>query len=230
MNDCRNADIRDQLPDLVHERLEVRARAAVVAHVDGCADCRAELELLQSMRGVLVASTPKVDISYIVQALPKPAPQTATTLTASTASIPSTAPNGVRFAPPRRTWGDWRIAAAVTLFVVGGSSVAVLHRNGTQPPVGLVDTAAIPAPASASSVPATTEAPTAAPSAVASSTARMSTTAASAAKPGDHSAAVTPPRAADESRSAATSRPSQTAVQDPSSAPGSRRRHSRCRR
>jgi hypothetical protein len=47
MNDCPNADIRDQLPDLLHDRLDASARAAVMAHVDACVDCRAELELLR---------------------------------------------------------------------------------------------------------------------------------------------------------------------------------------
>src|SRR4051812_17848426 len=115
MNDCSNANIRDQLPDLVHDRLGMSARAAVLAHVDGCADCREELELLRIVRGALTSNTPRVDIAYVVGALPK------------------------RYAPaiPARTshrrWADWRVAAAVTLLVAGGSSVAVL----TRAPVGI---------------------------------------------------------------------------------------------
>jgi len=42
VNDCVNAEIRDQLPDLVHERLDASALAIVMAHVDGCIDCRDE--------------------------------------------------------------------------------------------------------------------------------------------------------------------------------------------
>ncbi len=72
MNDCPNAVIRDQLPDLLHERLDARARAAVMAHVDVCADCRDELELLRGVHRTLIASTPAVDIARIVSALPKP--------------------------------------------------------------------------------------------------------------------------------------------------------------
>jgi hypothetical protein len=71
MNDCSNANIRDQLPDLLHDRLSVSVRAAVMAHVDGCMDCRDELELLRGVRGALVAQTPRVDIAYVVGALPK---------------------------------------------------------------------------------------------------------------------------------------------------------------
>ncbi|HVX41811.1 MAG TPA: zf-HC2 domain-containing protein [Gemmatimonadaceae bacterium] len=110
MNDCVNAEIRDQLPDLVHERLDAAARARVLAHVDACADCRAELDVLRSTRAMLVARTPRIDLQFIVEALPKPA-------TRSTRS-------GAR----RRVWADWRVAAAVTLLVAGGTSVAVLNR------------------------------------------------------------------------------------------------------
>ena len=96
MNDCSNAEIRDQLPDLLHDRLTVSARAVVIAHVDGCADCRDELELLRGVRWALVARTPRVDIAYIVGALPKP-------------------PRAERPPPSRqRRWADWRVAAAVT--------------------------------------------------------------------------------------------------------------------
>jgi hypothetical protein len=65
MNDCPNAEIRDRLPDLLHDRLDVSTRAAVMAHVDDCVDCRAELELLKGVRGVMVARTPRVDINYL---------------------------------------------------------------------------------------------------------------------------------------------------------------------
>ena len=53
MSDCPNAEIRDLLPDLLHDRLDAPTRARVLAHVDGCADCRSELELLRSLRGSL---------------------------------------------------------------------------------------------------------------------------------------------------------------------------------
>jgi hypothetical protein len=117
MNDCPNAEIRDRLPDLLHERLDASLRAAVVAHVDDCVDCRAELELLKGVRGVMVAQTPRVDINYVVNALPRQYAKT------------------TRVEPRRRTWADWRIAAAVTVLAVGGGSVAVMNhdRAGSAP-------------------------------------------------------------------------------------------------
>lgn len=113
MSDCSNAEIRDLLPDLLHERLDARTRARVVAHVDGCADCRSELELLRSLRGSIERGTPRVDLDRIVAALPTPA--------------------SVGASRRRRGWrvlNDWRIAAAVTFIVAGGTSVLVIHDAG----------------------------------------------------------------------------------------------------
>ena len=114
MNDCSNAEIRDRLPDLLHERLDAPMRAVVVAHVAECVECRDELELLRGVHKTLIARTPRVDIAYIVGALPKaPAPR-----------------REIRPAiPAPRRWSDWRIAAAVTVLVAGGSSLAVLRRG-----------------------------------------------------------------------------------------------------
>ena len=69
MRDCSNGEMRDRLPELMHNRLEGEALAVVRAHVDGCADCQAELELLKRIRGAAIA--PRVDAARIVASLPK---------------------------------------------------------------------------------------------------------------------------------------------------------------
>src|SRR4051812_26240917 len=118
MNDCSNAEIRDQLPDLLNGRLDVSARAAVIAHVDGCVDCREELALLRGMLDVLLVSAPQVDVAQIVRSLPKP----------PAARMPSMA--GVRPLRARRPMRmDWRIAAVVTLIAVGGGSYSLLQQH-----------------------------------------------------------------------------------------------------
>lgn len=104
MNDCPNADVRDLLPELVHHRLDAGARASVMAHVATCTDCALELALLKDLLGA--RSTPHVDVAAIVAAVP------------------------AYRAAPRRSWAGWRIAAAITVLVAGGSSVAVLQRDG----------------------------------------------------------------------------------------------------
>lgn len=131
MNDCRNAVIRDQLPDLLHDRLAPSARATVMAHVDGCVDCRAELDLLRDVRGMLVAQSPRIDIRSIVAALPKP-PVIASPVIADPKVVDT------RRVARRRVWSDWRVAAAVVLFVAGGSSLVLLRQapvSTTEPSV-----------------------------------------------------------------------------------------------
>src|SRR5262249_51709525 len=110
MSDCPNAEVRDLLPDLLHDRLDAATRARVVAHVDGCADCRSELELLRSLRSSLERDTPRVDLDRIVAALPAPA---------------AVQPRQHRAG--WRVWSDWRVAAAVTFIVAGGTSMVVLR-------------------------------------------------------------------------------------------------------
>ena len=113
MNDCSNAEIRDQLPDLLHDHLDASSRVVVLAHVAECVDCRDELELLRSLQKTLNARTPRVDIAYVVNALPKP---------------PARRPQSQSIPVPRRRWSDWRIAAGVTVLIAGGSSIALLRR------------------------------------------------------------------------------------------------------
>jgi hypothetical protein len=114
MNDCSNVEIRDRLPELLHERLDAASRAVIVAHVAECVDCRDELELLRGVQKTLIALTPRVDIAYVVGALSK---------------APGRRPQIQPAA--RRRWSDWRIAAGVTVLIAGGSSLMVLNRAGS---------------------------------------------------------------------------------------------------
>ena len=74
MRDCSNGEVRDRLPELMHNRLSGETLVVVRAHVDGCADCRAELALLEQLRSAVVA--PRLDSARIVANLPRyqPAP------------------------------------------------------------------------------------------------------------------------------------------------------------
>jgi hypothetical protein len=118
MSECSRPEIRDRLPDLIHERLDAATRADVMGHLASCATCGAELELLRAAHAALVARTPRVDVAKIVGALPKP-PQ-------------ATSPNVIPLRPRRRWTTDWKIAAAITVIAVGGGTFAVT-RQGTSP-------------------------------------------------------------------------------------------------
>jgi hypothetical protein len=68
IGDCGNAEMRDRLPDLLHDRLPVALRAELHAHLNRCGDCRAELALLERVRAAAVVVP--VDATRIVAALP----------------------------------------------------------------------------------------------------------------------------------------------------------------
>ena len=104
MTDCPNGEVRDQLPDLLHDRLTPAARAVVEAHVRDCADCQEELAMLGAMRTTL-RRAPRVDVAAIAAAIPP------------------------YRAPAHRSWSGWRVAAAVVALAAGGTSVAVMQRD-----------------------------------------------------------------------------------------------------
>ena len=142
MNDCpkRGNPRPTARPAARPPRRELRA--AIVAHVDACVDCREELELLRGVREMLAAnaaSVSRVDVSWVVAALPKPPMR-------ERARVARLSSAGV--ARPGRVWSDWRVAAAVTMLVVGGSSVAVLNR-GHGIDAMLPDTVQLPPPPTA---------------------------------------------------------------------------------
>jgi len=121
MTDCPNGDVRDLLPDLVHDRLAPDARRDVEAHVRSCLDCQQELGLLRGMRATL-RRAPSVDVAAIVAAIP------------------------AYRAPVRRSWGGWRAAAAIMILAAGGTSVAVLGRGGNGVADSMPESASVAAP------------------------------------------------------------------------------------
>jgi hypothetical protein len=130
MNDCSNAEIRDKLPDLLHDQLDMSARAVVVAHVATCVDCRDELQLLRDLLGMIEMGTPSVDLGRIVSALPKPPVQVRAVDRTPAVARPAAGITAITpLASRRRVWADWRVAAAVTLLVAGGSSAVLLNRE-----------------------------------------------------------------------------------------------------
>ena len=103
MIDCPNGDVRDALPDYLHDRLDTARRRRVEAHLAGCDACREELALLRALR-VTMRRAPAVDSEAIAAAIPP------------------------YRAPARRGWAvGWRAAAAVVAIAVGGTSIALLR-------------------------------------------------------------------------------------------------------
>jgi hypothetical protein len=104
MTDCPNAEIRDRLPDLVHDSLTGDDRRRVDQHVAECADCSAELALLRRTRAALARHAPRVDTTRIA------------------ASVPAW-----RAAAPRRNHATaWRVAATIGMIAVGTTSYLLI--------------------------------------------------------------------------------------------------------
>lgn len=142
MTDCPEGDIRDLLPDYVHDRLNAADRAEVARHVASCAFCAAEVELLGAAQRALSAATPRVDTARIVAALPAPPRAVQRPTIVREGAARSTR-------RPARFVTSWRIAAAIATIAVGGISFTVIRGiagSGSEAPVSQT-----PAPAVQSS-------------------------------------------------------------------------------
>jgi len=69
VTECPYPEIRDSLPDLLHGRLGEVDKATLMAHVESCAGCRAELALLGEIRESAPLA-PRIDVERIAAALP----------------------------------------------------------------------------------------------------------------------------------------------------------------
>jgi anti-sigma factor RsiW len=117
MTDCPNAEVRDLLPDLLHERLDASARALVTAHVAQCTECRAELTMLREARIALTSDMRTVDISAIAAAV----------IARTSAPLVHAQPWQRR----ARMWMDWRVAASIALVAAGVASFATIRARQT---------------------------------------------------------------------------------------------------
>jgi anti-sigma factor RsiW len=104
MTECFDPEVRDFLPDLVHGRLGEVDTATMLAHVEACDSCAAELALLREVRSS-ARLAPAIDVAQIVSALPAP----------RVATVPIEAPARRSSMAP-----VLRVAAAVVVLVLGG--------------------------------------------------------------------------------------------------------------
>lgn len=121
MRDCPNVEMRELLPDLLHGQLDGRTRAAVEAHVAGCADCARELALLEHVRKL--GRAPAIDAARIAARLPA---YRATPLWRRSLAAPAI-----------------RVAAAL-LLVAGGISLAAKRKPEPRTAVATPDSVAGP--------------------------------------------------------------------------------------
>lgn len=121
MNDCLDAELRDQLPDFVQGTLDAAATSRVAAHLATCPACTAEVAMLRSARMVLRRAPAAANVRRIVGALPKP--------------VVARERNRPRFVAPRFQAQRWRVAAAVVLTLTGATTLWIARHDGrTQAP------------------------------------------------------------------------------------------------
>jgi len=136
MTDCSNADIRDLLPDYVHDQLSITDLADVEQHLTSCAECTDELALLRAMFDSRPNLAP-VNVAAIVASLPKPGQRPVQIGHAERhrdiAILASAGVRDIASAPSvvRKTGGyrSWRAIAAVAVFAVGTLSIAVARQG-----------------------------------------------------------------------------------------------------
>lgn len=103
MNDCVNVEVRDALPDYLNHQLSDLDTATVRAHIESCAECRAELELLRSVK-TSAAFHSTLDYERIARAMP---------------AYGGAVLRG-RVRAPAVASRSWLLAAAAAVVVVGG--------------------------------------------------------------------------------------------------------------
>ena len=132
MTDCGNAEIRDLLPDLAAGALSPVEQSRVQAHVDGCAECAAELELLRVARALRPQAV-RVDVAAIVAKLPRPVLRPTVVDDPSIVSLYQH--RELQRAAQRKMAGAgtrsvWRMAAAIGVIIAGGWSVVMVQNGG----------------------------------------------------------------------------------------------------
>jgi hypothetical protein len=128
MRDCPNGEIRDLLPEFVHDRLAPAEAARVRDHVAACEDCDVEVALLRSLRGELNAPV-VVNLSAITAGVVSRTTGAAAVVAAASANGVADGARGVTPIGSRWSQARW-LRAAVLLVVVGGASAVTLQRFG----------------------------------------------------------------------------------------------------
>ncbi len=121
MNRCTEVDVQEMLPDLLHGKLEARARARVEAHVATCEDCAEDLEVLRTVKSAAVF-IPAIDVDRVVRQIPPyrvivPAAQV----------------------PARSRVVSWLVAASLAVVVLGGGSLLMIQQKPLPQRVARVD-------------------------------------------------------------------------------------------
>lgn len=121
MTDCPRGEVRDLLPDLLHDSLDADRRAAVESHVASCAACSDELALLRNVRVSSLQDTPALDHDRIARSV-------------RTSRVPVT-PLHRDGARRRVSVPTWVLSAAAALLLLVTGALAVMYVSQRTPAV-----------------------------------------------------------------------------------------------
>jgi anti-sigma factor RsiW len=129
MNKCTELDIQEMLPDLLHGKLDARARAWVEGHLASCEACTEDLDVLRTVKSAAVF-IPAIDVDRVVRQIPPyrvivPAAQV----------------------PARSRAVSWLVAASLAVVVLGGGSLLMIQQKPSPKPIAVVDHPTPPTPA-----------------------------------------------------------------------------------
>ncbi len=132
MTECRTPEMQDLLPDYVSASLDATAAALLEQHLSICDPCRDDIAVLRLARAVRPKAV-TVDVAHIVANLPRPTPTLRLVRSSGDTSpetLPSRATAPATVSRPRRRWSGsvWQVAAAVSVMIVGGTSL-IVSRN-----------------------------------------------------------------------------------------------------
>src|SRR4029079_13526348 len=155
MSECLSAEMRDVLPDFVHDQLDDGRAAEVRGHIASCAECAAEVELLRAVMSAAPAA-PEMNIDRIVSALPTPTRHGFLLHRGGGTGWPATPVASPAMPHRSRIWSrpTVKIAAALAIVAGGGLSFVVgrdVLRPDTQvgqagPSIDVASQSAAPAP------------------------------------------------------------------------------------
>lgn len=152
MSDCQDITIREQLPEYLHGALDDAERARVHAHLEWCAACIDELDIMRA--ALATAPAPAIDVARIVAAIPaygetyregdaeRDVVTPASWETARRANAAAVAAKGhdqARLTVHRPWYANayMRVAAGFLLAAVGVSGIAFTHRNSATTPAAV---------------------------------------------------------------------------------------------
>lgn len=145
MTDCPNVEMRELLPEFLHDTLSAAERGLVEAHLADCELCADELVVLrearQAMGRVRVSA---IDTARIVAALPRPQGAPASGAAAPAGLRLHTGDRATTGNAPvarRRSTMLYRIAAAVTFVSLGGMSLTIARSYFGASPATIADSA-----------------------------------------------------------------------------------------